>query len=99
VSSDRIDIEHVAKLARLALTQDEVERFGAQLGTLLEHVSALAKLPTADVPATAQVVPSRNVARADVPQPSLDRAVVLEGAPRAQGVYFRVPRILGETEG
>jgi aspartyl-tRNA(Asn)/glutamyl-tRNA(Gln) amidotransferase subunit C len=99
VSSVRIDIEHVAKLARLALTKDEVVRFGAQLGTLLEHVSALEKLPTGDVPATAQVVPSRNVARADIPQPSLAREVVLEGAPRAQGVYFRVPRILGESEG
>jgi aspartyl-tRNA(Asn)/glutamyl-tRNA(Gln) amidotransferase subunit C len=99
VSSGRIDIEHVAKLARLALTPDEVERFGVQLGTLLEHVSALEKLPTGDVPATAQVVPSRNVARADVPAPSLARDVVLEGAPRAEGVYFRMPRILGEAEG
>ncbi len=98
MSSGRIDIEHVAKLARLALTPDEVERFGAQLGTLLEHVSALEKLPTGDVPATAQVLPSSNVVRADVPRPSLSREVVLEGAPRAQGSYFRVPRILGETE-
>ncbi len=99
MGSVRIDIEHVAKLARVALTPDEVERFGAQLGTLLEHVSALEKLPTGDVPATAQVIPSRNVARADVPAPSLERDVVLGGAPSAQGAYFRVPRILGETEG
>lgn len=99
MSSGRIDIEHVAKLARLALTPDEIERFGAQLGTLLEHVSALEKLPTGDVPATAQVLPSRNVARTDTPEPSLSREVVLNGAPRAEGAYFRVPRILGETEG
>jgi aspartyl-tRNA(Asn)/glutamyl-tRNA(Gln) amidotransferase subunit C len=96
VSSGQIDVAYVAKLARLALSADEVERFGAQLSALLEHVQTLQKLPTADVAATAQVIPSVNVMRDDVARPSLPRDVVLEAAPQRQGSYFRVPRILGE---
>jgi len=66
LSSDKIDIRYVAKLARIALTDDEVERFGAQLRDLLEHVDAISALDTASIPATAQVVESRKVERADV---------------------------------
>ena len=91
-----IDVAYVAKLARLALTPAEIETFGAQLGALLEHVNALAELPTGDVPATAQVIAQRNVVRADDVVPSLDREVVLAAAPDRMGPYFRVPRILGE---
>ena len=91
-----IDVAYVAKLARLALTPDEVERFGAQLGALLTHVRSLEALPVDDVAATAQVVSLSNVVRDDVPVPSLDREIVLEGAPRREGSYFRVPRIIAE---
>ncbi len=91
-----IDVAHVAKLARIALTPEEVARFGAQLGALLASVAKLAELPLDDVPATAAVTPERNVARDDVVAPSLARDVVLAQAPRAQGAFFRVPRILGE---
>ncbi len=91
-----IDVPYVAKLARLALSPTEIQRFGAQLGALLEHVEALQKLPIEDVAATAQVIPSVNVLRDDVAQPSLPREVVLEAAPQRQGSYFRVPQILGE---
>jgi aspartyl-tRNA(Asn)/glutamyl-tRNA(Gln) amidotransferase subunit C len=91
-----IDVAYVAKLARLALTPAEVERFGAQLGALLEHVAMLERLPTDGVAATAQVIPSVNVARDDVPVPSLPRDVVLSQAPQAEGPYFRVPRIIAE---
>jgi aspartyl-tRNA(Asn)/glutamyl-tRNA(Gln) amidotransferase subunit C len=94
--SDGIDIRYVAKLARIALTDEEVERFGKQLGELLDHVNALAKLDTASVPATAQVVESRNVEREDRVQPCLDREVVLSQAPQRQGGFFRVPRIIAE---
>jgi aspartyl-tRNA(Asn)/glutamyl-tRNA(Gln) amidotransferase subunit C len=86
----------VAKLARIALTDEEVTRFGAQLGDLLEHVNVLSELDTASVPATAQVVESRNVEREDVPGPSLDRETVLAMAPLRQGPFFRVPRIIAE---
>jgi aspartyl-tRNA(Asn)/glutamyl-tRNA(Gln) amidotransferase subunit C len=96
LSSDTIDVRYVAKLARIALTDEEVDRFGAQLGDLLAHVDALAELDTNAVPATAQVVESRNVQRADVPAPCLDRETVLEQAPQRQGDFFRVPRIIAE---
>ena len=94
--SDSIDIRYVATLARLALTDDEIQVFGRQLGELLGHVNALAKLDTESVPATAQVVESRNVTRADMPVPCLDREKVLAAAPQRQGAFFRVPRIIAE---
>ena len=96
MASGDIDGAYVAKLARLALTPTEVERFGAQLGALLVYVDELAKLPVDDVAATAQVIPQCNVMRDDVVKASLDRETVLKGAPRREGSYFRVPRIIGE---
>ncbi|GAC1302682.1 MAG: Asp-tRNA(Asn)/Glu-tRNA(Gln) amidotransferase subunit GatC [Vulcanimicrobiaceae bacterium] len=96
MASGEIDVAYVAKLARLALSAGEIERFGAQLGALLDHVGALAELPVDDVAATAQVIPQRNVMREDVAVPSLDRETVLRGAPRREGAYFRVPRIIAE---
>jgi aspartyl-tRNA(Asn)/glutamyl-tRNA(Gln) amidotransferase subunit C len=96
VASADIDVAYVAKLARIALSPGEIERFGVELRALLEHVATLEKLPVANVPATAQVVPSTNVLRDDIARPSLARAVVLAGAPASQGAYFRVPRIIAE---
>ncbi|MDB5027689.1 MAG: asparaginyl/glutamyl-tRNA amidotransferase subunit [Candidatus Eremiobacteraeota bacterium] len=96
--TDRIDIRHVARLARLALTDDEIATFGPQLGSLMTHVDALGQLDTENVPATAQVVPSRNVQRDDAIRPEiiLSREAALMNAPQAQGPYFRVPRIIAE---
>ncbi len=96
--TDRIDIRHVARLARLALTDAEIATFAPQLGSLMTHVDALAELDTERVPATAQVVPSRNVQRDDVlrPETILSREAALANAPQAQGAYFRVPRIIAE---
>jgi aspartyl-tRNA(Asn)/glutamyl-tRNA(Gln) amidotransferase subunit C len=94
--SESIDIRYVATLARLALTDEEVEVFGRQLGDLLGHVNALAELDTASVSATAQVIESRNVMREDRPAPCLDREKVLAEAPQRQGPFFRVPRIIAE---
>jgi aspartyl-tRNA(Asn)/glutamyl-tRNA(Gln) amidotransferase subunit C len=96
LANDAIDIRYVAKLARLALTEDEIERFGKQLGDLLGHVNALSDLDIASVPATAQVVESRNVTRDDELRPCLDRETVLSAAPQRQGGFFRVPRIIAE---
>jgi aspartyl-tRNA(Asn)/glutamyl-tRNA(Gln) amidotransferase subunit C len=96
VQSDSIDVRYVARLARIALTDEEVDRFSEQLVDLLHHVDALAELDTNIVAATAQVVESRNVMRADEPRPCLDRTTVLEQAPRSQGNFFRVPRIIAE---
>ena len=92
-----LDVRYVAKLARLALTDEEARAYGAQLADILEHVSALGELDTSDVAATAQVIESRNVWRDDDVTPCLSREAALAGAPQAQGPYFRVPRIIGEA--
>jgi aspartyl-tRNA(Asn)/glutamyl-tRNA(Gln) amidotransferase subunit C len=96
--TDRIDIRHVAKLARLALSDDEIATFGPQLGSLMAHVDALAQLDTESVSATAQVVPSRNVQREDAirAQQMLTREAALQNAPDTLSGFFRVPRILAE---
>jgi aspartyl-tRNA(Asn)/glutamyl-tRNA(Gln) amidotransferase subunit C len=98
LSTDKIDVRYVAKLARIALSDEEVARFEVQLGDLLTHVNALMDLDVSQVPATAQVVESRNVERADIIQPCLDRETVLAQAPQRAGGFFRVPRIIAEPE-
>ena len=98
MSSEKIDIRHVAKLARLALSDDEVKTYGAQLSDLLSHVDKLQELPIDGIAATAQVVPLRNVMREDEVRPSLDRDTVLAGAPQVHGAFFRVPKIIGTPE-
>jgi len=93
----REDVVNVARLARLALTVDEVDRFTDQLGAVLEHAADVAALDTTGVPPTAHPFPLVNVLRDDVPAPSLDRDEVLAMAPAAEDGRFRVPRILGEA--
>jgi aspartyl-tRNA(Asn)/glutamyl-tRNA(Gln) amidotransferase subunit C len=93
----RADVEHVARLARLALSDEEIEEFTVQLGAILEHAARVAALDTAGVPPTSHPIPLANVTRPDEPRPSLDRDVVLGMAPAAEDGRFRVPRILGET--
>jgi aspartyl-tRNA(Asn)/glutamyl-tRNA(Gln) amidotransferase subunit C len=90
-------VAHVARLARLDLTDDELERFTEQLGAVLEHAADIAALDIADVPPTAHPLPLVNVLRDDVAVPSLDRDEVLAQAPAAEDGRFRVPRILGEA--
>ncbi len=92
----RADVEHVARLARLALSEAEIEQFTTQLGAILEHAARVAALDTADVPPTSHPIPLPNVLRTDEPVPCLDRDVVLSMAPAAEDGRFRVPRILGE---
>ncbi len=96
--SDRIDVRHVAKLARLALSDAEVTLYGAQLGSLLTFVDELRELDTEHIAATAQVIESRNVARADAVAPCLARDEVLAGAPQAQHGFFRVPKIIAAAD-
>jgi aspartyl-tRNA(Asn)/glutamyl-tRNA(Gln) amidotransferase subunit C len=98
MSTPRIDVRYVAKLARIALSDDEVATYGAQLENLLDHVAALERLPTAEVAPTALVIPGANVEREDELRPPLPRDVVLSAAPQVQGPYFRVPRIIAEAE-
>ena len=93
----REDVAHVARLARLNVTEEELDRFAEQLGAVLEHAADLAALDTAGVPPTAHPYPLANVLRDDVVAPSLDRDEVLAMAPAAEDGRFRVPRILGEA--
>ena len=92
----RDDVVHVARLARLDLSDEEIDRFTDQLGAVLEHAADVAALDTAGVPPTAHPLPLANVLRDDVPGPSFDRGEVLAQAPAAEDGRFRVPRILGE---
>lgn len=93
----RADVAHVARLARLELTDEELETFTEQLGAVLEHARDVASVDTAGVPPTAHPLPIRNVLRADEPVASLDREDVLAQAPDAEADRFKVPRILGEA--
>ena len=87
----------MARLARLALSEEELEVFTMQLAGVLEHAADIEALDIADVPATAHPLPLSNVFREDVPRPSLDRAEVLAQAPEVGSDRFRVPPILGEA--
>ena len=91
------DVRHVARLARLALDDDEIGRYAVQLSAILEHVDAVRRLDTADVPPTAHPFPVENVLRPDTEAASLERATVLAQAPAAEDDRFRVPRIMGEA--
>jgi aspartyl-tRNA(Asn)/glutamyl-tRNA(Gln) amidotransferase subunit C len=91
------EVAYVARLARLALTPDELERFTGQLGAVLDHAQDVAALDTAGVPPTAHPLPLTNVWRDDVVVPGLDRDEVLAQAPAVEAERFRVPRILGEA--
>ena len=93
----RDDVAHVARLARLDVTDEEVETFTGQLAAVLDHARDVEALDTEGVPPTAHPLPLENVFRDDVPQPSLDRDEVLAMAPAAEEGRFRVPRILGEA--
>ena len=90
----RAQAEHVAALARLALSDDELDQFTRDLAGILEHVEELAGLDLDGVEPTAHPLPLVNVVRADVVRPSLDREEVLAQAPSVERNRFRVPRIL-----
>ncbi len=90
----RADVEHVARLARLALTDEEIERLTGDLAAVLEHAADVGALDLDGVPPTAHPLPLRNVLRADVVRPPLDRDEVLAAAPATESGRFRVPRIM-----
>ena len=89
----REEVEHVATLARLGLTEEEKERLQAQLSSILEHMAELAQVDTSAIPPTAQVIPLRNVFRADEPQPSLTVEQTLANAPEREGNFFKFPPV------
>jgi aspartyl-tRNA(Asn)/glutamyl-tRNA(Gln) amidotransferase subunit C len=88
---DREQVLHVARLARLELSDEEVDRMAGELSGILEHVDRIAALDLDDVEPTTHVVALQNVLRADEPEPSLPRERTLENAPDPAGGCFRVP--------
>jgi aspartyl-tRNA(Asn)/glutamyl-tRNA(Gln) amidotransferase subunit C len=92
----RDDVAHLARLSRLAVTDEELDRFAGQLDNVLAAVARVGEASVADVPPMSHAVPLTNVLRADEVTPSLPRGAVLAGAPAAEDGRFRVPRILGE---
>lgn len=93
----REDVAHVAGLARLRLTDEELDRFTGQLGAVLDHAADVEALDLRDVPPTSHPYPLRNVLRDDEVAPSLDRDEVLAQAPDVEDERFKVPPVLGEA--
>lgn len=90
------EVARVAALARIALTEEEVERFAQELGVIADSVAKVSEVATPDVPATSHPIALRNVMRADVVGPTLDRDEVLAAAPAHEDGQFLVPQILEE---
>ena len=88
-----IDVDHVARLARLALTDEERTKFHDQLGLILEHAERVKEVAADDVEPTAQPVPQKNVFREDEPEECLTQEEALANAPEAEDGRFKVPRI------
>jgi aspartyl-tRNA(Asn)/glutamyl-tRNA(Gln) amidotransferase subunit C len=91
----RGDVEHVAHLARLGLTEEELTRLVGQLNHILDQYAILARLETDAIPPTAQTIELENILRQDVARASLSQAEALANAPERDGSYVVVPAILG----
>ncbi len=94
----RSDVEHVAYLARLGLSDEELTRLEGQLNHILDQYAILATLDTESIPPTAQTIELENILRDDVARPSLPVEAVLGNAPARQGDFVVVPAILGERD-
>ena len=90
------DVEHVARLARLELSDADKERMRRELDSILSYIDKLRALDTEGVEPTAHAIPMTNVMRDDMPRPSLPQDVMLANAPERSGEFFRVPRIIEE---
>ena len=93
---ERADIEHIAALARIGLTDAELETFGEQLSNILAQFEVLEQLDTSAVVPTGHAVELDTVMREDIPQPPLNPEDALRNAPRREGDFFRVKAVLEE---
>lgn len=94
MSLTRDEVLHIARLARLGLTEDEVTRLQGQLSQILDQFAVLRRIDTDDVPPTAYTLALENVVRDDEPRPSLPVDVVLANVPLREGNFIRVRRVL-----
>ena len=92
----REEVAHLARLSRLAVTDQELDVFAGQLDVILQSVARVGEVAAADIPPTSHSVPLTNVFRDDVVVPGLTQDEALSGAPDAEDGRFRVPRILDE---
>jgi len=90
----REEVLHIARLARVGLTEEDVDRLREQLSNILENFEALKQVDTTDVPPTAQSIPLQNVTKDDKIAPSQSQEQTLANAPRQDGEYFRVKAVL-----
>lgn len=93
---DRAAVDHVARLARLALTDAERERMSGELTQILEHAQRIQELSLDDIEPTSHAVPLSNVLREDEARPSLTQEDALRNAPESENGRFKVPRIVEE---
>jgi aspartyl-tRNA(Asn)/glutamyl-tRNA(Gln) amidotransferase subunit C len=93
----RAEVAHLARLSRLAVTDDELDMFAGQLDVILTSIERIGEVTAADIPPTSHSVPLTNVLREDVITPCLSREDALAGAPDTAEDRFRVPRILDEV--
>src|SRR3954467_12147092 len=94
----RDDVAHLARLARIAMTDEELDRLADELDVILGAVARVQKGTAADIPPTPHARPLRTVLRAEEPTPSLGADAALAAAPEAEDGRFRVPQILGDAE-
>lgn len=97
-SISRDEVAHLARLARLAVTDDELDLFAGQLDVILQSVATVGDIATADIPPTSHAVPLTNVFREDVVVPCLTAEQALSGAPASEQQRFSVPKILGDEQ-
>jgi aspartyl-tRNA(Asn)/glutamyl-tRNA(Gln) amidotransferase subunit C len=95
-SITRDEVAHLGRLARLELSDDELDHLAGQLDVILSSVARVAEVAAEDIPPTSHALPLVNVTRPDVARPGLGAEAVLAGAPAAEDGRFRVPRILDE---
>ncbi len=88
------EVRHIARLARIGLGDDEVERFQGQLSEILDYFRRLQEVDTEGVPPTAHTLAMHNVMRDDEPRPSIDKEDALANAPQREGDFFRVRAVL-----
>ena len=93
----REEVEHIAELAKLGLTEEEVEQFSQQLSAILEYAQMLQELETEAIPPTAQVITLQNVMRPDEVRPSFAQEDVLANAPAAEKGCFKVHAVLEQS--
>ena len=91
-------VRHVAKLARLALDEEELRKLAPQLESILEYVAKIAEVDVSGVEPMAHVLPLKNVLRDDVAKPGLPLEEVLKNAPATDGPFFKVPKVIGGDE-